>query len=950
MPGKAAGFVRTSAYNQRWMALAHARGLKVQLHSWEQPPDWRSFSRNYWTRVFEAEDGDLFTYSTGREVTHGDTTARYAATREHDPGLLLASQRSVYLRRNPPDRQGYSSRFGHHVFRLKTDDASGTRHLATLRVLQRNGTVMDSMIVRGLHLPNNIYQPFRLEYDIGHKPDGGDGFIPVRYQVYWTGADTLWVDHIRAHDWEIDPDTREPVEPPNADELFRGAYDEVILDTLATYYKAGVDPPKRFQLYDEPRWELNESVAYVDALIRKADEEGREDLPAGTPGTPGISPYNQMARDAMELYVDTVDPPELLVDYYPFFHDTPAPRQAGYVKALRGRLDWLIGGYGNARAVSLGLREDGSVKSRIPLWAVVQVHNHSNLRNPTPQEIGAQVNLALAHGATGIYYYLYHSYEEIQEDGTVRRVNGLMDRNWRRTSRLDTVEALNAKMDSLDSTLLALTSDAVFPGGAPPPTNFVRSLSDTTDYFLGTFTHKTDRSRYLMIVNEDCRPTPASRTVTVTLNATGLPGSGPYRLLDVYRNTPISAGGSNPNRPEFSVTLGPGDGTLYRVEEVLHEVTFGSSSYTLIEGGQAVESGPIGLAEDPSRAFWRARVTVQLTPAASARVRIPVEVTSRSSGYKVGNLDAAGLLFRPDSTLASFVIRAVPDADTLDARIELSFGTLPAGVVAGAPSTSTVTVYDTPNQPTGLTATPGHGQMTLRWDNPGNPGIAGWQYWARPLPARGTWTTIDRSGASTTEYTVPNLTNGKEYMFRVRAYTRGYGLTSEPVEAIPSGLRATAYNGAVGLDWVDPEIADLSGWRSRHRPVPGDWSSPTVHAGGAGTRVVEDLTNDQKYRFEVQGLDAAGKVLDPCPWRMERACTWQAVATPQTTLAPPPNRKPVLSGPDSVWYAEGDPPTPRPPPGRPTMAANFEGAPDGIALRKTEATPLSISTVHDSRR
>ena len=219
-------------------------------------------------------------------------------------------------------------------------------------------------------------------------------------------------------------------------------------------------------------------------------------------------------------------------------------------------------------------------------------------------------------------------------------------------------------------------------------------------------------------------------------------------------------------------------------------------------------------------------MTVQLTPAASARVRIPVEVTSRSSGYKVGNLDAAGLLFRPDSTSASFVIRAERDADTVDARIELSFGTLPAGVVAGAPSTSTVTVYDTPNQPTGLTATPGHGQMTLQWDNPDNPRITGWQYWARPVPGQGTWTTIDPSGASTTEYTVPNLANGKEYMFRVRAYTRGYGLTSQSVEAIPSGLRATAYNGAAGLDWVDPEIADLSGWRSRHRPVP---SGNSIH-------------------------------------------------------------------------------------------------------------------------
>ena len=44
------GGIRTSEYNKKWMDLAHARGLKVQLHSWQQPPQWREHSRNYWTR------------------------------------------------------------------------------------------------------------------------------------------------------------------------------------------------------------------------------------------------------------------------------------------------------------------------------------------------------------------------------------------------------------------------------------------------------------------------------------------------------------------------------------------------------------------------------------------------------------------------------------------------------------------------------------------------------------------------------------------------------------------------------------------------------------------------------------------------------------------------------------------------------------------------------------
>ena len=139
-----------------------------------------------------------------------------------------------------------------------------------------------------------------------------------------------------------------------------------------------------------------------------------------------------------------------------------------------------------------------------------------------------------------------------------------------------------------------------------------------------------------------------------------------------------------------------GGGPASAVSVALLQVVFVSSSYTLIEGGQAVAAGPVGLAEDPSQAYRRARVTVQLTPAPSAAVRIPVAVAPGSSGYEVDDLDAAGLLFSASRTSASFVIRAVRDPDTEDESIGLSFGTLPAGVVAGVPSSSTVTIYDTP--------------------------------------------------------------------------------------------------------------------------------------------------------------------------------------------------------------------------------------------------------------
>ena len=732
------GELRTSKYNRAWMALAHARGLKVQLHSWQQPPDWRSFSRNYWTRVFEAEDGDSFTSPIGAsKVTEADgRVARYAATKEHNAGLLLESEGSVYLRRNPDTDSGFGSRFGHHVFRLKTDDATGTAHLATLRVLLRDGTVMDSLeVFEDRFMAANTYQDFGLEYDIGPKTDDR-GSIPVRYQVYWTEVDSLWVDHIRAHDFEIVKD--DTLRPPRADQLFRGERDDAIRDTLAAY---SADPPWRFALYDEPRWEVNESVAYVDRLIRRQ-----------TGGTSGISPYNQMARDAMELYVDTVSPPELLVDYYPFFENTPAPGRAGYANALRGRLDWLVGGYGNARAVSLGhrLREDGSeaksVKPRIPLWAVVQVHNHSNLRNPTPEEIRAQVNLALAHGATGIYYYLYHSYIVHNDDGTERRVNGLMNRNWRRTPRLDAVEALNAKMDSLDSTLLALTSDHVFPGNRPA--DFVVRLSETADFFLGTFTHRDDGSRYLMVVNERTRParvTPDdTRSVTVTLNATSLAGADfrefGFRLHDVYEDSLAEDRSSNANRPAFSMTLPPGGGALYRVEVVPRPVV--PKDLAAMPGFKQVRlswTDP----DDDRITGWEYRYKREKgkpggwTAMDTARVKTIPGSKPLTLAYSVPSLiDGADYVFHVRAVIGSI--------EGAWARVEA--------------------------MPSGLRATPLNAAVRLLWQDPGVPELEGWQYRQRALTPPGGWSPswTDMGGAGTREYVVRNLTNGTEYRFRVQ--------------------------------------------------------------------------------------------------------------------------------------------------------------------------------------
>ena len=87
-----------------------------------------------------------------------------------------------------------------------------------------------------------------------------------------------------------------------------------------------------------------------------------------------------------------------------------------------------------------------------------------------------------------------------------------------------------------------------------------------------------------------------------------------------------------------------------------------------------------------------------------------------------------------------------------------------------------------PAAPTGLTAEPGLGQVTLRWTDPELSSLGAYQ--VRHAQASGsypaTWTTISGSDATTTEHTVTSLTNETEYKFQIRAQNgAGFGPAAE---------------------------------------------------------------------------------------------------------------------------------------------------------------------------
>ena len=519
-----------ASVNRVFLDLAHQRGLNVQLYNWIVPPTWRTRSRTYWTMTVEAENR-RFTHPVGTR----DGDAWHANTEDHIPGLLLDTPPEgpgIFLRYREQKLNDRGQlvqnrvRYGIHVFRLKTDDNSGPDPIATLRILRHSdGTVLRTREVRKLEFRAvDTYQDFVIRYSV---PPGGDR---VRYQVDWSGAGNLWVDRIRAHDFY-------------GYRLFSGDFDARIVNDLASYDGISVDPPWRFYVDDEPRWtEKDESIAYVNDFIKAQT------------GKSGVASLHQTRQDYMRHFVDTVHPSEFLVNFYPFGLYVPEPGRARYATRLQSTLDSYVTWYGRAREVAKG--------AGIPLWAVIQAHGWpGGLRDPTPEEIRVQVNLVLAHGVTGIYYFMYSSH--INDDG-VADIQGLVDGNYSITPKWREVQALNKMLQELDDTLLQLTSDAVFRGDAPE--SLVHRLSDPADYHLGTFTH-ADGTRYLMVVNRRCETSYFRRPRTLTIKLDPSELNGPtysYLVTDLHTKEMVATG--NGPSPYFSLALGPGEGKLFRLE------------------------------------------------------------------------------------------------------------------------------------------------------------------------------------------------------------------------------------------------------------------------------------------------------------------------------------------------------------------------------------------------
>ncbi len=179
----------------------------------------------------------------------------------------------------------------------------------------------------------------------------------------------------------------------------------------------------------------------------------------------------------------------------------------------------------------------------------------------------------------------------------------------------------------------------------------------------------------------------------------------------------------------------------------------------------------------------------------------------------------------------------------------------------------------------GLTASTGNGRVTLRWNAPQNIGgapIVRYEYrWTEPGGMSGDWirvAPVERAA------TVPNLTNGREYVFEVRGVNAlGYGGVEtvqttpspppggggpppvpNPVPSAPRNLEAVGGDEQVTLSWEAPEddggfaIADYQYLISRSgRGWISTGSTETTHT-------VTELVNGRLYVLQVRAVSGAG--------------------------------------------------------------------------------------------
>jgi len=185
-----------------------------------------------------------------------------------------------------------------------------------------------------------------------------------------------------------------------------------------------------------------------------------------------------------------------------------------------------------------------------------------------------------------------------------------------------------------------------------------------------------------------------------------------------------------------------------------------------------------------------------------------------------------------------------------------------------SPATATST-YPAPQPPTGLTATAGDGQVTLRWTASPTKDVFYWIYQRDLTTNESSLSRLPFPLSTCCEFTAGLLANDHRYEFAISA-TNQAGESARtpsaeatpraPLPAKPTGLTATPQtDGTIKLDWQETTANVLFNLYQRDVTAGQDFVKLPYPVGACCTFTAGLLTHNHVYEFKVAAVNGTGE-------------------------------------------------------------------------------------------